>query len=209
MLEGTSRGAALKQALESDGVAIEPVTDDELVELAATEQPQGIVGVVDVRPWNLEEIPLAPRSTVLALDAVQDPGNAGGMLRTALALGAAGVVALDGTVELANPKAVRASMGAWFRVPGPTASVEQLLAWARDGGAAIWVAAAGGMPLRPPADDRPLVIVVGNEGAGVRPELASAAERVIAIPIAEGAESLNVGVAAGILLYALGRHHLS
>ena len=95
---------------------------------------------------------------VLVLDAVQDPGNVGTMLRTALGLGAAGVVALKGTAELTNPKVLRGSMGAAFRLPAVAADADALLAWAAERGVEIWVAAADGEPVsgrggaaRPPA----------------------------------------------------------
>lgn len=205
-LEGTPRGAALKRALEADGVVLEQVTDDELAALAATEHPQGIVAVADTPAWALGDIHLGPGAAVLVLDAVQDPGNAGGMLRTALALGAAGVVALEGTVELANPKAVRASMGACFRLPAPAVPHARFLAWVAEEGLELWVADASGDPIAAPAGERPVALVVGNEGAGVSPAIAAAATRTVAIPIAAGAESLNVGVAAGILLHMVSRH---
>lgn len=203
-LEATTRGAALKRALEADGVALESVSDAELDQLAATEQPQGVVAVIDAPAWTLADLRLAPTAALLVLDGVQDPGNTGTMLRTAFALGAAGVIALEGTVELANPKVLRASMGAVFRLPVVATEREAFLAWAREHGVALWAADAAGEPLgRPARRTGPVAIAVGNEGAGVTPALASAAARVVAIPLAAGAESLNVGVAAGILLHEL------
>jgi TrmH family RNA methyltransferase len=143
---------------------------------------------------------------VLVLDAVQDPGNVGTMLRTAFALGAAGVVALPGTAELGNPKVLRGSMGALFRFPAVPAAHEEFLAWADAGRVALWLTASDGEPLaaavaRRGAGPNPVAIVVGNEGAGVSERLASAAAMRVGIPLAPQAESLNVGVAAGILLY--------
>jgi TrmH family RNA methyltransferase len=140
------------------------------------------------------------------LDAVQDPGNVGTMLRTALGLGASGLVALAGTAELANPKVVRGSMGALFRLRAVHASPGDFLEWARGAGVRLWVASAQGVPLGRGAlgarDRRPPVaLVVGNEGAGTSPAIEAAAERRIAIPLAPGVESLNVAVAAGILLH--------
>jgi TrmH family RNA methyltransferase len=205
-LEGTPRGSALKSALAGRGVPLLEVTPGALEALADTEQPQGIVAVIEARGQVLDEIPTAPGAVLLVLDAVQDPGNVGTMLRTALALGASGVVALKGTAELTNPKVLRGSMGAAFRLPAAPAEIAEFLAWARARGVEVIAAAADGTPLerwrRGPA---PIAVVVGNEGAGVSPALASAAARRIAIPLASTVESLNVAVAAGILLYEVTR----
>jgi TrmH family RNA methyltransferase len=208
-LEATTRGKALKAALLDRGVRIEEVSDLELDALTDTEHPQGITAVVEPRAWTLTDIRLVPGVTALVLDGVQDPGNVGTMLRTALGLGAAGVVALKGTADLANPKVIRGGMGATFRLPSVPAAPEELVAWARLQRAQIWVAAADGeAPGRLPprsAQRPPILLVVGNEGAGVGPTLEAAADRRIGIGLAPGVESLNVAVAAGILLHEVTR----
>jgi RNA methyltransferase, TrmH family len=205
-LEGTPRGSALKIALADRGVRLVEVTPTVLAAIADTEQPQGIVAVVAPPAWTLEQVPTPAGSAVLVLDAVQDPGNVGAVLRTALGLGAAGVVALKGTAELANPKVLRGSMGAAFRLPAAPADPETFLAWATARGLELLVADAHGEPLRGrPTGGTPLAVVLGNEGAGASPALLAAAHRRIAIPLAAGVESLNVAVAAGILLYEVTR----
>jgi RNA methyltransferase, TrmH family len=113
-LEATSRGQTLKSALTERGVRLVEVDAAELDELSDTEQPQGIVAVIEPKEWSLADLTMDPGTVVLVLDAVQDPGNVGTMLRSALALGAAGLVALKGTAELTNPKVLRGSMGALF-----------------------------------------------------------------------------------------------
>lgn len=208
-LEATIRGNALKAALLAKGVPVEAVTEPVLDELADTEHPQGIVAVVEPKEWTLADIPLLPGVTALVLDGVQDPGNVGTMLRTALGLGAAGLIALKGTADLTNPKVLRGSMGASFRLPAVPAAPEELVAWARLQRAQLWVAdAAGESPGRLPqrtAQRPPILLVVGNEGAGVSPVMDAAADRRIGITLAPGAESLNVAVAAGILLHEVTR----
>jgi RNA methyltransferase, TrmH family len=207
-LEATSRGQTLKSTLAERGVRLVEVGVGELDELSDTEQPQGIVAVIEPREWELAEVAIGPGSVVLVLDAVQDPGNVGTMLRTALALGAAGLVALKGTAELTNPKVLRGSMGALFRLPSVATTTEEFLSWRAERGLELWVAAADGEPLRR-SNDRPrpsgIALVLGNEGAGVGPPLQAAASRRVAIPLAPGVESLNVAVAAGILLYEVTR----
>ncbi len=209
VLEATTRGKALKAALLDRGVRVEEVSEPELDALTDTEHPQGITAVVEPRSWSLHDIRLVPGITALVLDGVQDPGNVGTMLRTALGLGAAGVVALKGTADLTNPKVIRGGMGATFRLPSVPAAPEELVAWAGLQRAEIWVAAVGGDPpsrLPPRSAQRPpVLLVVGNEGAGVGPILETAAHRRIGIGLAPGVESLNVAVAAGILLHEVMR----
>jgi RNA methyltransferase, TrmH family len=133
----------------------------------------------------------------------------GTILRTVLGLGGAGVVALKGTADLHNAKVVRGSMGALFRLPAVAADASDYLAWARAAGVETWVAAADGEPLGRSSDGRRprprVALVLGNEGAGVGAALSAAAQRRVAIPLAPGAESLNVAVVAGILLYEVAR----
>lgn len=201
-LEGTTRGSALKARLAARNIRLEESTVEELDHLADTEHPQGIVAVIEPKRWSLEDVAVGAGSVVLVLDAVQDPGNVGTMLRTAHALGAAAVIALKGSADLTNSKVLRGSMGAAFRLPAVAAAEEVFLAWAAGHGVAVWVAAADGEPLRRAMMTRsPVALVVGNEGAGVSTGIASAAGRRVAIPLRPGAESLNVAVAAGILLH--------
>ncbi len=204
-LEASARGGALKAALEQRSVALTMLDDRGLADLADTEHPQGVIAVIEPPAWSWEHVKPAPGTAIVALDGVQDPGNVGTILRTAHGLGAVGVVALRGTAELHNPKVVRGSMGALFRIPALSAAEDELLRWMTDNDVESWVAAADGspvgrLPARPPARP-PVCLILGNEGAGVSPTLDARAARRVAIPLAAGAESLNVAVAAGILLY--------
>lgn len=202
-LEQTPRGAALLRALGDGAVAVQEVTDRTLAQIADTDTPQGVLAVLEPKRWTLAEIRPERGRPALVLDGVQDPGNVGTLLRTAFALGAAGAVLLPGTADPANPKVLRAAMGASFRLPTAGAVDGELVKWARELGVALWAAATEGTPLtrlRPP--DR-LGLVVGNEGAGVRPFIKERAAECVAIPLARGAESLNVAVAAGIVLYGV------
>ncbi|HEU4699664.1 MAG TPA: RNA methyltransferase, partial [Gemmatimonadales bacterium] len=174
------------------------------------EQPQGIVAIIEPPRWELAHIAAGPRRPVLVLDGVQDPGNVGTMIRTALGLGAAGVVALKGTAELTSPKVIRGTMGALFRLPSVATDAGTFLAWAQARGIEVWAAAMDGEPIdRLTARDRPrppaTALVIGNEGAGVGAAIAGAADRRVAIPLAGPAESLNAAIAAGILLYEVTR----
>lgn len=185
-LEATPRGTALKQRLAHAGVPLEVVDDDLLGQLADTEHPQGIVAVVEPKTWTLEDLSSGPQSVHLILDGVQDPGNVGALARAALGLGASGLIALPGTADLWNPKALRGSMGALFRLPSPAVSVEAVILWARETGVQLWSTAVDGTPLDRVRREGPIALVLGNEGAGVRPELAAVAARSIAVPLVGG-----------------------
>jgi RNA methyltransferase, TrmH family len=202
-LEATPRGRALKTALESQGVPLGEVAEKALNDLADTEHPQGIVAVVEPRAWKLEDLSLHPQSLVLVLDGVQDPGNVGALLRTAHALGASGAVALKGTADPTNPKVLRSSMGAIFHFPVVAADDATFLAWVKQRGLELLVAEAAGTPIPGTRRPGPIALVMGNEGAGIRPAVAKAAAGRVAIPMPGGAESLNVAVAAGILLWEM------
>jgi len=201
----SDRGAALLGDLAGRAVPLEEVPDRLFGELADTETPQGVLAVIEVPSWTLADVHPGPRAPVLVLDAVQDPGNVGTLLRTAFALGAAGAVLLKGSADLTNPKVIRSAMGASFRLPAASAEPAEFVSWCRAADVQVWASAADGAPLTRSVAPERLALVVGNEGAGVRPELRELAIRQVAIPLARGAESLNVAVAAGVLLYEVTR----
>jgi TrmH family RNA methyltransferase len=142
---------------------------------------------------------------VLVLDGIQDPGNVGAVCRTALGLGASGVLALPGTADLWNPKALRGSMGALFRLPSMHLAAAELAEWTARHGIALWATGQGGRPITSVPVPGPLALALGNEGAGITPALAAGAAATVSIPLHGGVDSLNVAVAAGILLYEVKR----
>ncbi|HEX6940802.1 MAG TPA: RNA methyltransferase [Longimicrobiales bacterium] len=202
--EDTERGRALVQALEAR-TPVRRVSDAELARVAGTETPQGVLVVAEIPRQRLEDVAPGAAATALVLDGVQDPGNFGTMVRTADALGADPVVALPGTVDPWNPKSVRAAAGALFRIPIVQPGVDGLLAWLREHGFTLYGADSGGTDIGTVRIPNRAALVVGNEGAGLSPALRGAADALVAVPIAKHAESLNVAVAAGILLYVLTR----
>jgi TrmH family RNA methyltransferase len=200
-LDRTARGAALLEALGAHAVPVAEVTPRALAQLADTETPQGVLAVVEPPRGRLEQIRAARRAPVLVLDAVQDPGNVGALLRTAFALGCAGAVLLAGSADPANPKVMRAAMGATFRLACAPATEGELAAWAWGEGVTLWAAAGEGTPVNRLTPPERLGLIVGNEGAGIRPAIRRLAQASVAVPLARGAESLNVAVAAGIILF--------
>ena len=200
-LATSDAGAALEAGLS--GLDVHEVEDDELDALADTRSPQGILLVCGEPEAGLEGIRAGGR--YLVLDGVQDPGNAGTLLRGAVAFGLDGVVCLDGTVDPWAAKTVRASAGMVFRMPVVLADARDLATRSTSAGVPLLAADALGEDVEPLAGMESFALVVGNEGAGVRPELRRAAEKVVAVWTPGPAESLNVGMAGSILLYTLTR----
>ncbi len=201
-LGDTPRGRGLVSAIEARGIAVHEVDERDFRGKADTETPQGVLAVAEIPRAGLASIPLdAEPGVLLVLDAVQDPGNFGTLVRTAEALGAAGVVALPGSVDPWNPKAVRAAMGSSFRLPVVEAEWEALEPWLREHGV-VTVASAVGAP-RPESLPRRAALVLGNEGAGVSADTLRRSELTMGIPLRGRAESLNVAAAGAILLHEL------
>jgi len=205
-LARTARGVELVAELERHAIPVEEIGARTFAQLAETETPQGIMAVIEPRRWAVAEFAPRPEAVALVIDGVQDPGNVGTLIRTAHALGAAGTVVLRGTADPTSPKALRAAMGATFRHLVVSLDDAGFIAWARKHAVTLWAAAADGTPLHRAlatgsGNGGPIAVIVGNEGAGIRPQLNAVAAQRVAIPLAQGAESLNVAVAAGILLY--------
>lgn len=215
-LRRTTRGTALRASLESHAVAVQEVTPRVFATLADTDAPQGIIAVIEPRRWTPEDVRIDAAAVVLVVDGVQDPGNVGTLVRTAHALGARATIALRGTADPWGPKTLRSAMGATFRHPILVFDDAGFIAWSRRHDVTLWAAAADGEPLERAVaalngggkrTGGVIAVIVGNEGAGIRPHLNAVAARRVAIPLAQGAESLNVAVAAGILLYEVTRGH--
>ncbi len=199
------RGGRLLQDLAAHAVPIEEVSDRVFATLADTDTPQGILAVVEPPGGSLATITAAPGAPIIILDGVQDPGNVGTLLRTAFALGAGGAVLLKGTADPLNSKVIRAGMGATFRLPIAQADEPEFRAWVERTRPTLWAATMEGTPVGRLEKPERLALIVGSEGAGLRPEIAALATARVAIPLSRGAESLNVSVAAGIILHEVQR----
>jgi len=204
-LTDAPRGEALLDSARRRAIDLVHVDEREFSSAAETESPQGVLAIAEIPGRRLADIDLAARARLVVLDAVQDPGNVGTILRTSAALGAAAVLAMPGTVDLWNAKVVRSAMGALFHNPAFMCTWTELDTFRSSNAVALWGADAQGTPLerlRPP--DR-LAVVVGNEGAGLTAEGRERIGQLVSIPIGSTVESLNVAVATGILLYVLRR----
>jgi TrmH family RNA methyltransferase len=179
--------------------------------VASTESPQGVIALARPRAWEAHKLFQPAPAMVLILAALQDPGNAGTLLRTAEAFGATGALLLRGTVHATNPKLLRGAAGSTFRLPHMAGvQLDAALAMCAVNGATL-------LALDPRAAETlddvdlcgPIAIAVGAEGAGLPPDLLDNA-RAVSIPRARRVESLNAAVAGSLALYEAARqrgHH--
>ena len=190
------------------GIPLELVSGEVMEKLAGTVSPQGILALVRMPEFGEEELFAGEAPLLVILDNVRDPGNLGTILRTAEAAGADGVIATGGTADWYAPKVVRSTMGSIFRMPHIV--VRDLPSYAdtlHRQGVALYAAVL---------DEESVVydkarltgaagLVVGNEGAGLSPEAIRVCDHKMFIPMCGRTESLNAGVAAGILLFEAAR----
>jgi TrmH family RNA methyltransferase len=204
--ETGDRGVGLLRALAERRVPVRRVEEDVLASLSEVETSQGILALAR-RPTFAEEGLFTGLPLVVVAVGVQNPGNLGGLLRTAEAAGATGAYLTAGTADPFSWKALRGSMGSAFRLPQvrglPPGDVLSRLR-AR-GLTAVAASAEGETPYDQADLTGPLAVLLGSEGTGLPPELAAGADRRLAIPLRGRVESLNVGVAAAVLLFEVAR----
>ena len=169
---------------------------------AETVHSQGILAVVYRKEMTLEEMPTAQGFWII-LENLQDPGNAGTILRTADACAADGLILIKGTVDLYNSKVIRASMGSLFHIPFAEAeTVEEAIDFIHEkGGQVIGTHLRTDLSYEDPDLKKPTAILIGNEGNGMTEKAAGACDQLVKIPMPGRAESLNASVAAGVMMY--------
>lgn len=174
------------------------VSDDVFKDLSQTETPQGIMAVVHQK----EELPKDSLRNVLLLDAVQDPGNVGTIIRSALAFNIDAVILGKGTVDLFHDKVVRATQGAIFHIPVVRGNLFHWIEELNQKDIPVYGTALeqNAKPLNS-IKTNDFAVIVGNEGNGVNQDILDQVTETIYIPINENSESLNVGVATSIVLY--------
>lgn len=187
--------------LQKSGCEIIEVSARAFASMASTETSQELLALLRPREWVWDDL-ACPAALIAVLDGVQDPGNAGSMVRSAEAFGATGVVFLTGCARVANGKLLRATAGSLFRMPFLEGlATSQLIASLRASKLKLYaLATSGAMPL-PEADLRtPCALAIGREGAGLSDEIVSEAQTV-RIPTAN-VESLNAAIAGAIALFS-------
>ena len=168
-----------------------------LKQLCSTENPQGIVGVI-----NMQNKELKSGELVVLVDKVQDPGNMGTIIRTAHAAGAAGIVMTKGTVDIYNDKTLRSTMGSIFYIPiVEDNSLDFVKSLKKEGYKLVVSSLQGKNNFFEENLQGKVMIAVGNEGNGVSEEVYDIADIKVKIPMPGEAESLNVAVATSIMIY--------
>ncbi|KUO72206.1 MAG: rRNA methyltransferase [Desulfosporosinus sp. BRH_c37] len=198
----TLKWQSLLIRLSERGIPFEEVDKRVLRKMSATEEPQGILAVVRQTTYTWADLQVERNSVLLIIDGIQDPGNLGTILRTALALGVRYVCLTPGTVDLYNPKVLRSTMGAIFSlVLLPDRQSEEILGFCRDWGLSILMGDIQGSSVyHTKLSAGPLALVVGNEGNGPSPSFRIEDVQCVTIPMSQDVESLNVAIATGILL---------
>ncbi len=190
-----------------EGLVPEILSDSLFRSLSDTVTPQGVLAVIRRQEHSIEEL-LAGGKILMILESIQDPGNLGTILRTGEAAGIGGILMNRGTVDLYNPKTVRSTMGALFRVPCVVAEdFPSALETVKAAGYRLFAAYLKGSVPYDEADykSQPTAFLIGNEGQGLSEEAVSLADVCVRIPMQGKVESLNAAVAAALLMYEAAR----
>ena len=210
-LLGRSAAARRITAMIADqqerGVRVARLSDEVFTRLSGREGPSGLAAIVRGRLAGLAGLAAGPDAVFVALHGIGNPGNLGTIIRTANAAGAAGVVLVGQTTDPFDPAAVKASMGALFTLPvAHAATPAEFFGWAAAAGVTVVTTSArAGQIFWDASYPRPLALLLGAEGAGLPSEVLARGDRQVQIPMSGTAESLNLAVAAGLLLYEVNR----
>jgi TrmH family RNA methyltransferase len=198
--------AVAARTVAAGGLVLE-VSEKVLSAITRRDNPQMVVGVFAQKYLPLKDIRPANDDVWVALDRVRDPGNLGTVIRTVDAVGARGLILVGDATDPFSLETVRATMGSVFAVPVAKATAEQFLAW-RKGfpGLVVGTHLKGAVDYRSPDyAARPVLLLMGNEQQGLPDDLAAACDRLVRIPQAGRADSLNLAVATGVMLYEVRR----
>ncbi|MCK4259230.1 MAG: RNA methyltransferase [Halanaerobiales bacterium] len=213
ILKDNPRGMRLLAQLDELGIKISLLDERLFSEISDTETPQGIIAILKQPEFTLKDI-FAHKSLyphIIMINGVQDPGNLGTILRAASGAGWSGAILTKGTVDLYNPKSLRATMGAVYKFPILRAeNIEFLCGDLHESGYQLIAAALEAERWHFEVDfTRPTVLVVGNEGNGINSEVINVMDQLVKIPMDPKAESLNVAVAAGVIIFEGVRQNLT
>lgn len=196
--------ASLVDKARSRGIEVVELGHTAFRKLAEVPSPQGLACIAEIPKADPDAI-FRPDAFVLVACGVQEPGNLGAMMRSCLAAGAAGFVALAPSADIYHPRCVRGSAGAVLVLPSLRMSEEELLKAAKRSGLRMLAASPrGGTDFRSADYSRPVAVIVGSEAHGVSERLARASDAVT-IPMPGGAESLNAAAAAAVIMFEAAR----
>ncbi len=198
--------AAIREALEGTSVREEILTDAVFAYVSDTKSPQGILCLVKQKDYKLEDL-LGDESQLMILEHLQDPGNLGTIFRTAEAAGVSGILMDKGCVDIYNPKTIRSTMGAIYRVPFLyTEDLHKTMKELQGRGLKIYAAhLEDSLDYDVPDYRKATAFLIGNEGNGLSRETADLADQYIKIPMLGQVESLNAAVAATVLMFEAAR----
>lgn len=195
------RHAVLDKAAHAARSVLE-VGEAVMAKVSRKDNPQGVVGVFKQRTVALKAV--KPEGVWVVLEEVRDPGNLGTIIRTVDAVGAQGVILVGTCTDLWSPECVRATMGSIFHVPVALAGVESFLAWRKSvGGVMVGTHLQADTDYRQVPPARPLLLCMGTEQSGLSDAMATACDVRVKIPMRGRAESLNLAMATGVMLYAI------
>lgn len=190
-----------------EGIDYEILRDDVYEYVSDTKTPQGVMCVMRQKEYSVEDIIGDDKAFIMFVENLQDPGNLGTILRAAEGAGVTGIIMSQGTVDIYNPKTIRSTMGSIYRVPfAYTEDITESIHKAQTKGIKVYAAHLDG---KTSYDELNLkeksAFVIGNEGSGISPKTAEAADMLMIIPMQGQVESLNAAVAATVLMYETAR----
>lgn len=197
----------LLQRLKKSKVAFEILSDSVFKSVSDTQTPQGVLAVVSMPSYTLEQLLQKDKTHLLILESIQDPGNLGTMIRTGEGAGITGIIMNKTTVDIFNPKTIRSTMGSIYRVPFfITDSLEDILVKLKKRGVNLYAAHLKGQHSYEKEDYTSACgFLIGNEGNGLSDEIANLANTYIKIPMEGQVESLNAAISATLLMYEANR----
>lgn len=185
------------------------VSEAVLSKITRRDNPQMVVGVFEQKLTPKSEIQPGPAGVWVALEGIKDPGNLGTIIRTADAVGAEGVILVGDTVDPFGVEAVRATMGSIFHMKLARMSVDEFKSWRKGWpGIVVGTHLSGKSDYRTIDYDRPVMLFMGNEQSGLPDDLAATCDHLVKIPQAGRADSLNLAIATGVMLYEIRRDKL-
>jgi TrmH family RNA methyltransferase len=190
-----------------EGYSYEVVADSVFRAVSDTQTPQGILAVVRMPEYTLEDLLAGARTHLLLLESIQDPGNLGTMVRTGEGAGISGIIMNHTTVDLFNPKTIRSTMGSIYRVPYLiTEDLGDMMQQLQSRGVSLYAAHLKGTESYDAKDYTAACgFLIGNEGNGLSEEIADQADDYVKIPMEGQVESLNAAISATLLMYECNR----
>lgn len=191
------------ETVKNRQVPVEIVDPHVFTAMSDTQTPQGVLTLLKIPAWEKEQVLGGENPFLMILEDLQDPGNAGTIIRTAEGAGVTGIILTDHAVDLYNPKTIRATMGSIYRMPVlVTKALPELLGELKQRGIETYAAHLKGThSFREENYKKPCAFLIGNEGNGLKDETAEQADHLIRIPMHGSVESLNAAIAACVLMY--------